>query len=291
MFSFKGQLIVEYSLKVLTGMRIGGSKESFDIGGLDNPVIKTVISIPNFYISGKELPAGVPYIPGSSLKGKIRSLLEWANGNVERMIERAMNDRKTEEKSNKDKDAEKDIVAVAGSPCICGKCDICVLFGTGDVETIKKLKLEDQPGPPRLIFYDAYPTEETLEKLEEELGPRIYTEIKTENHINRITSKATPRKVERVPAGAVFEGKIVFRLFKDEDKQKLGILFNGMKLLEDNFLGGYGSRGSGRVKFENIKLTFRSKNYYLGKGEVSSLGDGEFKSLEELNIQELANRL
>ncbi|MEZ0361453.1 MAG: type III-A CRISPR-associated RAMP protein Csm3 [Hydrogenobacter sp.] len=284
MFSFKGQLIVEYKLKVLTGMRIGGSKESFDIGGLDNPVIKTVISILDFYGEAKELPAGVPYIPGSSLKGKIRSLLEWANGNVESMIERAINDEKTEGKSKEEK-----IVEMAGKPSTCGKCDICVLFGTGDVETIKKLKLEEQPGPPRLIFYDAYPTEETLKNLEEELGPHIYTEIKTENHINRITSKAEPRKVERVPAGAVFEGKVVFRFFKDEDRQKLSLLFNGMKLLEDNFLGGYGSRGSGRVKFENIRLTFRSKDYYLGKGEEKSIG--AVKSLEELDIQGLADRL
>ena len=272
MFRFKGQLIVEYSLKVLTGMRIGGSKENFDIGGLDNPVIKTVFSLPDFYGEGKELPAGVPYIPGSSLKGKIRSPLEWATERVEEMIKKSGGN-----------------IKEAGRPCICGKCAVCVLFGTGDAKTLRKLELEEQPGPPRLIFYDAYPTEETLKNLEEELGPRIYTEIKTENHINRVTSEANPRKVERVPAGAVFEGKVVFRLFKEEDRQKLSLLFNGMKLLEDNFLGGYGSRGSGRVKFENIRLTFRSKDYYLGKGEEKSLG--VVKSLEELDIQGLADRL
>lgn len=91
MFSYKGSLIISYRLKALTGLRVGGSKENFEIGGLDNPVIKTVASIPNFYGDGKDLPEGSPYIPGSSLKGKMRSLLEWATQRVEEMLAKKRN--------------------------------------------------------------------------------------------------------------------------------------------------------------------------------------------------------
>ncbi len=267
MFGFIGSLVLEYHLKVLTGLRIGGSKENFDIGGLDNPVIKVYVSIPNFYEDGTELPKGVPYIPGSSLKGKIRSLLEWSLGRVERMIERNRED-----------------VGKAGAPCDCGKCEVCILFGTGNADTLKSLKLEEQPGPPRLIFSDAYPTKETLEKIQRELGEGIFTEIKTENQINRINSKANLRKVERVPAGAVFRGRVVFNIYKQEDKEKLGVLLQGMRMLEDSFLGGYGSRGSGRVEFENLRASFKNKEVYLGKAPEKSL---EFKGLKEISLESL----
>lgn len=267
MFRFLGSFVFEYELKALTGIRIGGSKENFDIGGLDNPVIKTYISIPAFYPSGRELPKGVPYIPGSSLKGKIRSLLEWSTGRVEKMIEKAGTD-----------------IKLAGTPCDCGRCEVCILFGTGNAKTLENLSLKEQPGPPRLIFCDAYPTENTLDRIQKELGESIYTEIKTENQINRINSRANPRKVERVPAGAVFVGRIVFNLYKEEDKNLLSLLLQGMRMLEYNYLGGYGSRGSGRVKFEKLNVEFKSKSAYLGKAEPKRI---EGKKLEEIRVEEL----
>ncbi len=271
MFEFLGSLIFEYQLKVLTGLHIGGSKENFDIGGIDNPVIKTYISIPNFYEDGSDLPKGAPYIPGSSLKGKIRSLLEWALGMVE----------------NKVRNGNTQNIEEAGKPCSCGKCDVCVLFGTGDAKTLERLSLEKQPGPPRLIFSDAYPTLETLKNIEEELGEGIYTEIKTETQINRINSKANPRKMERVPAGAIFKGRIVFNVYKEDDKKKIEVLLQGMKMLEDNFLGGAGSRGYGRVKFENIEVVFKSKDAYLKKVEIKKPNIDKFRSLEEIDVEKL----
>ncbi|QID34160.1 type III-A CRISPR-associated RAMP protein Csm3 [Hydrogenobacter sp. T-8] len=272
-FNFVGSLVLEYELQALTGLRIGGSKENFDIGGLDNPVIKTYISIPNFYEDGSDLPKGTPYIPGSSLKGKIRSLLEWSTGRVEEMIRKAKEEGKRE-----------DVVKTAGSPCDCGKCSICILFGTGNAKTLENLPLQEQPGPPRLIFSDAYPTKKTLEMLQKELGEGIFTEIKTENQINRINSRANPRKVERVPAGAVFVGRIVLNLYKEEDKNLLSLLLQGMRMLEYNYLGGYGSRGSGRVKFEKLNVEFKSKSAYLGKAEPKRI---EGKKLEEIRVEEL----
>jgi CRISPR-associated RAMP protein, Csm3 family len=248
MFSYKGTVIIKYNMKALTGLRVGGSKENFDIGGLDNPVIKTLGVIENYDGRGNNLPEGAPYIPGSSLKGKIRSLVEWAKGRVDYMISKANND-----------------VEKAGKPCVCGRCEICKVFGTGDAKTIESLKLNELPGPPRLRVFDAYPTWESIEKLQETLGERIFTEIKTENAINRLTSRANPRKVERVPAGVVFFGEMAFHLFAKEDPELLKVVFEGMRLLEDDYLGGYGSRGSGKVRFENIEVILRPKAYYFGE--------------------------
>lgn len=62
---------ISANLEVLTGLHIGGNKENVEIGGIDNPVIKA--SFRN----------GEPYIPGSSLKGKMRCLLEQVAGATE----------------------------------------------------------------------------------------------------------------------------------------------------------------------------------------------------------------
>jgi len=249
MFSYKGTVIIKYSMKALTGLRVGGSKENFDIGGTDNPVIKTLGMIENYDGRGNNLPEGAPYIPGSSLKGKIRSLVEWAKGRVDYMISKANND-----------------VERAGKPCVCGRCEVCKVFGTVDAKTIESLKLNELPGPPRLRVFDAYPTWESIQKLQETLGENIFTEIKTENAINRLTSRANPRKVERVPAGVVFFGETAFHLFTKEDPELLKVVFEGMRLLEDDYLGGYGSRGSGKVRFENIEVILRPKAYYFREG-------------------------
>ncbi len=282
MFSYKGSFIIEYTLKTITGLRIGGSKEQFEIGGLDNPVIKVEVEIPDYDGKGHTLPQGAPYIPGSSLKGKMRSLLEWLYGNVEKKIDSVKDD-------NNFKDEDK--IKEAGKPCTCGECDICKLFGTGDskkIEELAKIGIDKIPGPPRLKVFDAYPTFKTLERFKEALGENIFTEIKTENQINRLTSRANPRKIERVPAGAEFEGTMVFDVYKDEDKNLLKVIFQGMKCLEDHYLGGYGSRGSGRVKFKNISIKWRSKEYYFGKEREILI----FENCEVDNIlKELSERL
>jgi CRISPR-associated protein Csm3 len=267
MFSYKGTVIIKYEMKALTGLRVGGTKENFDIGGMENPVIKTLGVIENYDGRGNNLPEGAPYIPGSSLKGKMRSLLEWAKGRVEYMIEEAKrNSNKKNSKERKEEEqGENEEVKQAGNPCTCGRCEICKVFGTGSAKTLERMRLEELPGPPRLRVFDAYPTWESIQKLQETLGENIFTEIKTENAINRLTSKANPRKVERVPAGVVFFGEMAFHLFTREDPELLRVVFEGMRLLEDDYLGGYGSRGSGKVRFENIEVILRPKAYYFGE--------------------------
>ena len=95
------------------------------------------------------------------------------------------------------------------------------------------------------------------ENLDDEL-----TEVKSENAIDRITSQANPRTLERVPAGARFRVRLVMDVLCDEDAPLFLRVLEGLRLLEDDTLGGGGSRGSGRVRFANLKLTWRGQDYY-----------------------------
>ena len=100
--------------------------------------------------------------------------------------------------------------------------------------------------PARLTVYDAPLIVESItpqmrENLDDEL-----TEVKSENAIDRITSQANPRTLERVPAGARFHFRIVLDILCDEDRELLPRLLEGLRLLEDDSLGGGGSRGNGR---------------------------------------------
>ncbi|MGB9874407.1 MAG: type III-A CRISPR-associated RAMP protein Csm3, partial [Hydrogenobacter sp.] len=161
-------------------------------------------------------------------------------------------------------------------------------FNDEKVENIAKENPKELPGPPRLKVFDAYLTKESLEVLQE-ITQGLLTEVKTENQINRITSRANPRKVERVPAGAIFEGKMVFDMYKEGDEDCLNLVFAGMRALEDSYLGGYGSRGSGRVKFENIRLIYRPKEYYLGIAQEQEIV--KVDSLAEVKDQEVIDKL
>jgi CRISPR-associated protein Csm3 len=204
-----------------TGLRIGGGSEVIEIGGLDNPVIKHPIT-------------GEPYIPGSSLKGKMRSLLELKI-----------------EKIGKDGEVHKYVKE-------CGvDCQICRLFGIGGAE--------GSPfGPGRLIIRDS----KILRINEQPEWDRDLkkTEIKWENVINRIKGTADPRQMERVPAGTIFELRIDYRVFSvkypdtDEDNGATDIrlfdwVFKGLKLIEQDTLGGSGSRGYGKVSFGTVAVT------------------------------------
>src|SRR5271169_3095154 len=64
--TFLGKLILEGEILCETGLHIGAGKGSLEIGGADNPVVKDAF--------------GVPYVPGSTLRGRLRSLLEQSSG-------------------------------------------------------------------------------------------------------------------------------------------------------------------------------------------------------------------
>jgi CRISPR-associated protein Csm3 len=253
-FSFRGNVIIFYRLKVLTGLHIGGSKDSFEIGGVDNPVIKLSTSSDSFSFKSafenREIKVNreQPYIPGSSIKGKLRSLLEWQYRDIH--LENPSSDK----------------------------------FGTSKFEDIRITKLFGAPAdssrgePVRIRVFDAYPVKS------------IETELKSENSINRITSVANPRSLERVPAGSEFEGKIVIKIFSREDAELLKSLAESFSLLEDDYLGGGGSRGSGKIKFEQIKIVFRDRNYYSGKTKETVLAEGDIRAIVEAS-KELPGRL
>lgn len=232
-FTFIGKLLIESNLECLTALHIGGTQEGYEIGGMDNPVIKTPTKM---QVNGFDIPAGCPYIPGSSLKGKMRSLLEWALGKV----------------NIESKDG-----GYVGKLCDCGKedCPVCIPFGVS-------AKAETKSGPARLTVLDTFPTSKTIESWETDMGEGIFTEVKTENYIDRLSSQANPRPMERVPAGSVFRTKMIYTLYKNSDLEILKNVFLAMEILEDSTLGGSGSRGSGRVRFSNFDIKFRSKLYY-----------------------------
>jgi len=114
------------------------------------------------------------------------------------------------------------------------------------------------------------------ENLEDEL-----TEVKSENAIDRITSQANPRTLERVPAGARFRVRMVLDILCEEDKRLISRLVEGMRLLEDDTLGGGGSRGSGRVRFSNLRLVWRNRNFYAtGAAEQELLSGADVATLQ-----------
>lgn len=194
---------------IKTGLHIGGSVDVIEIGGVDNPIIKNPIT--------KE-----PYIPGSSLKGKMRSLLEWKLGKI-------------------DPDGPH-------KWCNDTTCPICRIFGTSSDDA--------NLGPTRLLVRDSELTSEYKDKIHKE-GISL-TEVKYENSINRISAKATPRPLERVSAGVEFDFEILYRVFDMGDKGKTDEdmfknVVNGLRYLQQDALGGSGSRGSGKIDFIELK--------------------------------------
>lgn len=209
---------VTFDLELMTGLHIGGSSDTFDIGGADSTVIKNPLT-------------HEPYIPGSSIKGKLRSLLT--------------------QKYGKFNDEEKDIVFEDDEE---GKT-MRNLFEPVDYG-------DDSIQVSKAIFRDALLTDESRANLEKHLGSGVYTEIKAENKISLLKGKAeSPRFIERVPAGAVFGGEILLQVFdKDNEECFKAKLKEAINMLELNYLGAGGTRGYGKVKvdikedFEEVKV-------------------------------------
>ena len=204
----KKNIVLKGIIELKTGLHIGGSKEKLEIGGVDSPVIR------NPYTNE-------PYIPGSTFKGKLRSVLEFA-------LDKISPDGKPYSSKNVND-------------------EICLIFGDADKD-VKR-------GPTRLIVRDAYPTESTIEMWKELDSELLYTELKTENTINRITSEANPRSLERVVAGSKFHFEMVYSVFTDIDENNFNIILQGLKLLEHSGIGGNISRGYGQIKI-HLKKPF-----------------------------------
>src|SRR5271170_7640657 len=202
--TFLGKLVMEGEIHCQTGLHIGAGKGSLEIGGADNPVVKDAF--------------GIPYIPGSSLRGRLRSLLEQALGLAVPSELVYLSKRKGQEVRIHQSDRPDD--------------DICVLFGRnpGRVERVSGDAVESANATPaRLTVYDAplivdSITPQMRENLDDEL-----TEVKSENAVDRITSQANPRTLERVPAGARFKLRLVLDVLCGEDKSLAARFVEGLR--------------------------------------------------------------
>src|SRR3954465_14138100 len=206
---FIGKLILQGQLHCETGLHIGAGKGSLEIGGGDTPVVKDAF--------------GRPYIPGSSLRGKLRSLLEQSSGLAIPSELVYLSKRKGQEVRIHQSDRPDD--------------EICLLFGRnpGRMERVQGETLDtSQATLARLAVFDApldpdSITAQMRENLDDEL-----TEVKSENAIDRITSQANPRTLERVPAGARFKTRLVMDVLCAEDSALPALLIQGLRLLEDD---------------------------------------------------------
>jgi CRISPR-associated protein Csm3 len=204
-----------------TGLHIGGSDAEIHIGGIDNQVVKNPIT-------------HEPYIPGSSLKGKIRSLLEWKSG----VVQSGPFSWETFFKEP-DEDRKKEILK------------ILQLFGVGGSQ-ILNVEQAKQIGPTRLSFWDCSLSRDWVEQIKRD--NLLFVEAKTENTIDRIQGTAKhPRQTERVPAGALFDFNLSCKEL-DVDENWLPYIVRFLKLLELDSLGGSGSRGYGKIRFCNIRI-------------------------------------
>lgn len=197
------KIIITGEITTKTGLHIGGTNASMNIGGPDKFVVRNPFD-------------NKPYIPGSSLKGKMRSLLELMDGviNVEKGGYGPTKDSSTR----------------------AGK-----LFGT----------VGDKQQPSRLIVRDCM----IISSMEDFKNTDMpFTESKTEVSIDRITAKANPRTFERVPAGARFKLNMILNVFDDEEEMLKDTLMVALKLVQDDYIGGNGSRGYGQIEISNLKF-------------------------------------
>jgi len=218
------KVLIEGTIEVVTGMHIGGSDAFAAIGAVDSPVIK----------DGRTQE---PIIPGSSLKGKLRTLLA-----------RSISQDIILPKPNED------------------DYDIRRLFGSSECK-----KGEEKLMHAQLIFSDCYLTNK--EELDKSGG---MTEVKFENNIDRRTAVANPRQIERVVRGAKFAMRIVYEVYDTNNfVQDMELLAKAFTLLEMDYLGGHGTRGSGRVKINDLTLKATDKNIsadLLAQAEASLKG-------------------
>ena len=145
-----------------------------------------------------------------------------------------------------------------------------------------------QATPARLSVFDApLDAESITPQMRENLDDEL-TEVKSENAIDRITSQANPRTLERVPAGARFKTRFVMDVLCDEDAPLFLRLLEGLRLLEDDSLGGGGSRGSGRISFSKLKLLWRGKNYYASGAAEKEISSGANLAAIQTAVNEAA---
>lgn len=232
-----GRVFITADIEAVTGLHIGGSNMNVEIGGLDKTVVRNPLT-------------NRPYIPGSSLRGKMRSLTEKRLGLKQnnKIGQVTIHTCKKQDEYN--------------------TCKVCQVFGV-PAEV-------DATGPTRLLVRDVQLSDDSARKLDAANTQLPYAEWKTEVAIDRVTSAATPRNLERVPAGAVFsDAELVYSLFSEQDYDQFKLVIEALQQIEDDYIGGAGSRGSGKVRFINIKVYARNSDDYSTPHPI-----GEYNSVQ-----------
>lgn len=198
------KILIKGKIEVVTGLHIGGTDSYSAIGAVDSPVIRDTLT-------------GNPIIPGSSLKGKMRFLLQKTYG-------------------------------AASSSHDTDNPGVLRLFGRSSGKNI-------EPIESRLKFKDCFMDTEKIAEMKE-ANVRL-TEVKTENTIDRQKAMANPRQIERVVRGSLFDFEMIYDFmddYGDEIQEDFKNISKAMRLLESDYLGGHGSRGSGRIKFRDLEV-------------------------------------
>ena len=270
-----GKIRLTSTLVVETGLHIGGGGQNLDIGGLDKPVIRDPLT-------------QQPYLPGSSLKGKLRAILE-------RLFNKPLNRSGGSDTFRYESDDLEDGYTEVKGQLIpyqgARTCPISRLFGstgtncwildevaqaqdlknsntqTRTIQDKEYTKIKGRNAPARLIVRDCHLQPESAEKLKKIDTGLFMTEWKFENGIDRVTAAANPRQLERVPKGSQFDFEIVYTV-EDinqavEDLQNIAV---ALAILEDDALGGHGSRGYGKISLKNF--SFESYDYEGYRREI-----------------------
>jgi CRISPR-associated protein Csm3 len=316
--ALRGLVRVDLEMEVLTGLliRMPVHAQVYRIGGAD---LYPIVTRKKYVLDSQEVEVDVPMVPGSSLKGRMRGLLELALGKPLYSTDgriwlhaRVFSGDYVMSLS----EIESDIV---------GRCEIDEVFGAPALGIDQLIEYyagqyaaqrgEDRPTDEdrdrarqevrakivphlaftRLLVDDMYPTAEYVKTLSESgrlVSVADFLEEKGENRIDRVTSAADPRQVVRVRPGVVFGGALRLLVF-DVDRgfvgRNLGLVARGLKLVEETYLGASGSRGYGRVKFRRLKVAAARASDPTLRYEVV----GEFGSVDELlaRVQEVAGRV
>ena len=257
---FKGNIILK------TGLHIGGSQESMQIGGLDLPVIRDTSN-------------NLPYIPGSSLKGKLRSTLE-------KFGERFKDGKKEKLSFNRNIGTFRNKLFIHCCEDIkyAMHCDVCRIFGSSGDDRAMPRGEKAENFPSLLSVRDSL-LDESLIGVSSQ-----YTETKVETGIDRANMSANPRRVERVLPDKKFNFEMVYSVealaLREKDhlvfpednlKKDINNILTCLELVQSEGIGGYTSRGYGKVEFIFSDFSGKSLDYFKGKTD-KQLGkfDGEF---------------
>ena len=202
------QIIYTGKIVLKTGLHIGGTNAALNIGGPDKFVVRNPIN-------------NIPYIPGSSLKGKLRSLIEIKNG-----CSKVSTDPNSE--SGK-------LFGVAGGNDNTRPSRLIVR--DAELDTKSKPGMFENTDLP----FTESKTEVNIDRVTSRANPRTFERVPAgaEFKLSMVLN--------------IYEG--------EDEKELEGILFKAIEMLHDDYLGGQGSRGYGHVEIKELKEHKEEKIY------------------------------